>query len=328
MSTNLPPEYFQVEERYRAAKAPTDKIACIEEMLKIVPKHKGTDKLRAGLRKRLSKMKALSQSKKGAIKRESAFRIDKEGAGQVVVLGPANVGKSALVATLTNATPEVSDFPLTTWKPTPGMMPVENIQIQLIDTPPVNPDYMEPELLDLFRRPDYILLVVDLQTDPVQQLEDTAALLQEHRIVPSHLQDLYTEQPNLAVIPFLVLANKNDDEATDENYEIFCELLEDDWPSIPVSTITGRNLERLKQTLFERLKIIRVYSKAPGKDPDLTQPFVLKKGDTIADFAGKVHQDFVDKLKIARVWGNDVFDGQMVQRDHLLKDGDVVELNI
>jgi len=328
MSTNLPPEYFQVEERYRAAKAPVDKIALIEEMLKIVPKHKGTDKLRAGLRKRLSKMKALSQAKKGVSKRESAFRIDKEGAGQVVILGPANVGKSALVATLTNATPEVSDFPHTTWKPTPGMMPVENIQIQLIDTPPVNPDYMEPELLDLFRRPDYILLVVDLQTDPVQQLEDTAALLQEHRIVPSHLQDLYTEQPNLAVIPFLVLANKNDDEATDENYEIFCELLEDDWPSIPVSTITGRNLERLKQTLFERLKIIRVYSKAPGKDPDLTQPFVLKKGDTIADFAGKVHQDFVDKLKIARVWGNDVFDGQMVQRDHLLKDGDVVELNI
>jgi len=328
MSTNLPPEYFQVEERYRAAKAPVDKIALIEEMLKIVPKHKGTDKLRAGLRKRLSKMKALSQAKKGVSKRESAFRIDKEGAGQVVILGPANVGKSALVATLTNATPEVSDFPHTTWKPTPGMMPVENIQIQLIDTPPVNPDYMEPELLDLFRRPDYILLVVDLQTDPVQQLEDTAALLQEHRIVPSHLQDLYTEQPNLAVIPFLVLANKNDDEATDENYEIFCELLEDDWPSIPVSTITGRNLERLKQTLFERLKIIRVYSKAPGKDPDLTQPFVLKKGDTIADFAGKVHQDFVDKLKVARVWGNDVLDGQMVQRDHLLKDGDVVELNI
>jgi len=328
MSTNLPPEYFQVEERYRAAKAPTDKIACIEEMLKIVPKHKGTDKLRAGLRKRLSKMKALSQSKKGAIKRESAFRIDKEGAGQVVVLGPANVGKSALVATLTNATPEVSDFPLTTWKPTPGMMPVENIQIQLIDTPPVNPDYMEPELLDLFRRPDYILLVVDLQTDPVQQLEDTAALLQEHRIVPSHLQNLYTEQLNLDVIPFLVLANKNDDKATDENYEIFCELLEDDWPSIPISTITGRNLELLKQTLFERLEIIRVYSKAPGKDPDLTQPFVLKKGDSIADFAGKVHQDFVDKLKVARVWGNDVFDGQMVQRDHLLQDGDVVELQI
>lgn len=328
MSTNLPPEYFKIEERYRAVKAPADKIACIEEMLKIVPKHKGTDKLRAGLRKRLSKMKALSQSKKGVSKRESAFRIDKEGAGQVVILGPANVGKSALVATLTNATPEVSDFPLTTWKPTPGMMPVENIQIQLIDTPPVNPDYMEPELLDLFRRPDYILLVVDLQTDPVQQLEDTAALLQEHRIVPSHLQDRYIEQHNLTVIPFLVLANKNDDEATDENYEIFCELLEDDWPSLPVSTITGRNLERLKQTLFEQLKIIRVYSKAPGKDPDLTQPFVLKKGDTIADFASKVHQDFVDKLKVARVWGNDVFDGQMVQRDHLLQDGDVVELQI
>ncbi len=145
MSTNLPPEYFEAERRYRAAKTPAEKIACIEELIRIVPKHKGTDKLRAGLRKRLSKQKAISQTKKGTGKRESAFSIDKEGAGQVVLVGPVNVGKSALVATLTNATPEVAGFPHTTWKPTPGMMLMENIQFQLIDTPPLNRDYMEPE---------------------------------------------------------------------------------------------------------------------------------------------------------------------------------------
>jgi ribosome-interacting GTPase 1 len=132
----------------------------------------------------------------------------------------------------------------------------------------------------------------------------------------------------MVFIPFLVLANKNDDQNTDENFEIFSELIEDDWPLIPISTTTGRNLELFKQTLFERLEIIRVYSKAPGKEPDLTQPFVLKKGDTISDFAGKVHKDFVDKLKTARLWGDLVFDGQMVQRDHMLQDGDVVELQI
>lgn len=328
MPTNLPAEYYEVEKRYRAAKAPADKITCIEELLSIVPKHKGTDKLRAGLRKRLSKFKSISQSKKGGSKRESAFSIDKEGAGQVVIVGPPNVGKSALVATLTNAAPQVADFPHTTWKPLPGMMPVENIQVQLIDTPPVNRDYMEPELLDLIRRADYIILVVDLLTDPVHQLEDTVALLQEHRIVPGHMKDRYKDEPNMVGIPFLVLANKNDNEDTDENFEIFCELLEDDWPSLPVSTTTGRNLELLKQTLFDRLEIIRVYSKAPGKEPDLTQPFVLKKGNTIKDFAGKVHKDFVDQLKTARLWGNLVFDGQMVQRDHILQDGDVVELQI
>ncbi|MCK5196079.1 MAG: TGS domain-containing protein, partial [Desulfobulbaceae bacterium] len=328
MATNLPPEYFEADKRYRAAKTPGEKISCIEELLRIVPKHKGTDKLRAGLRKRLSKLKTTAQTKKGTGKRESAFRIDKEGAGQVVLVGPVNVGKSALVSALTNAKPEIADFPHTTWKPTPGMMPMENIQIQLVDTPPLNRDFMEPELLDLIRSSDYILLIVDLQTDPVHQLEDSVGILQEHRIMPDHLKELYSEQRGLIFIPFLVLTNKFDDDNFDENFEIFCELLENDWPSIPVSATTGRNLEQLKRMLFERLEIIRVYSKAPGKEPDFKEPFILKKGDTVEDFAGKVHQDFASKLKTARVWGTAVYDGQLVQRDHELSDSDIVELQI
>jgi ribosome-interacting GTPase 1 len=328
MPTNLPPEYFEAEKRYRSAKSPAEKIASLDELIGTIPKHKGTDKLRADLRRRLSKLKTAPQAKKGTSKRASAFLIDKEGAGQVAVVGPPNVGKSALVAALTNATPEVADFPFTTWNPTPGMMPFENTQIQLIDTPPLNRDFVEPDLLDLIRRSDLMLLVVDLQTDPVQQLEDTIALLQEHHIVPHHLKDRHTQQRGLTFIPLLVLANKNDDEHSDENFEIFRELIEEDWPSLPVSATTGRNLERLKQTVFERLEVMRVYSKAPGKEPDLTAPFILKKGNTINDFAGKVHQDFVEKLKVARIWGDGVYDGQPVGRDHVLHDGDVVELNI
>ena len=328
MPTNLPPEYFDAEKRYRAATSTAEKIACLQELLGTIPKHKGTDKLRADLRRRLSKLKAAPQARKGTSKRRSAFRIDKEGAGQVVVVvvGPANVGKSALVATLTNATPEVADSPYTTWKPTPGMMPMEDIQIQLVDTPPLDRGFMEPELLDLIRRSDLILLVVDLRADPFQQLEDTIVLLQEYRITPRHLKDCYPEQGGLTFIPLLVLANKNDDENTDEDFEIFRELLEGDWSLLPVSATTGRNLERLKQVVFERLEIVRVYSKAPGKEPDLSAPFVLKKGGTVAEFAGKVHRDFLEKLKAARVWGSAAYDGQMVRRDHVLHDGDVVEL--
>ena len=329
MPTNLPPEYFEVERRYRAAKSPAEKIACLHELLGTIPKHKGTDKLRADLRRRLSKLKTSPQARKSASRRESAFHIDKEGAGQVVVVGPTNVGKSALVATLTNTTPEVAASPYTTWKPTPGMMPMENIQIQLVDTPPLDRNFVEPELLNLIRRSDLILLVVDLQTDPVQQVEDTIALLQEHRIVPRRLKDRYTEERRLTFIPLLVLANKNDDESTDENFEIFRELLEDDWSLLPISAATGRNLERLKQVVFERLEIIRVYSKRPRREPELSAPFVLKKGSTVAEFAGKVHQDFFERLKAVRVWGSaTVYDGQMVRRDHVLHDGDVVELRI
>jgi len=283
MPTNLPPEYFEIDRRYRAARSVVEKISCLEELLSVIPKHKGTDKLRADLRRRLSKLKSASQSKKGVSKRVSPFHIDKEGVGQVVVVGAANVGKSALVAALTNATPEVADFPYTTWKPTPGMMMVENVQIQLIDTPPLDRNFVEPELPDLIRRSDLILLVVDLQTDPFQQLEDTIALLEENRIVPHRFQDRYIGQRRLTFIPLLVLVNKNDDESSDEDFEILGELLEEDWPLLPVSATTGRNLERLKQAVFEQLEIIRIYSKAPGREPSFDAPFVLKRGSTDLD---------------------------------------------
>jgi len=328
MPTNLPPEALEAEKQYRAAKTAAEKIATLEEFIGAIPKHKGTDKLRANLRQRLSKLKSSSQGRKGVSRQTSVFHIDKEGAGQAVVIGPANVGKSALVATLTNATPQVAPFPFTTWTPTPGMMPIENIQVQLIDTPPLNRDFVEPELVDLIRRSDLILLMVDLQADSERQLEESIAFLGQHRIAPRHLRDRYAQQRRLTFVPLLVLVNKYDDESYDEDFEICCELIEGDWPLLPISATTGRNLERLKQAVFERLEIIRVYSKPPGKEPNFSAPFVLPKGGVVAEFAAQVHQDFFDKLKTARIWGSGVYEGQMVSRDHLLYDGDVVELRL
>jgi len=328
MPANLTPEYLEAERRYREAKTQAEKLACLEDMLTVLPKHKGTDKLKADLRRKISKLKTAAQTKKAAGKRDSAFRIEKEGAGQVVLVGPPNVGKSALVVALTNASPEVADFPHTTWKPTPGMMPVTNIQIQLVDTPPLTREYVESELIDLIRRADVIAVVVDLNTDPVQQLEDTVKILEEYRIAPRSLQGRYPEQRGWTFRPFLVLANKCDDGTAEEHFEIFRELLEEEWPALPISAKNGRNLETLKEKVVGLLEIIRAYSKAPGKEPDLTAPFVLKRGSTVGDLAGKVHKDFQEKLKWAKVWGSGVYEGQMVNRDYVLHDGDVVELHI
>ena len=329
MPTNLPPEYYKVEEQYRAATSPSAKIRLLEEMISTVPKHKGTDKLRADLRRKLSKMKSATKTKKGVGRHESAYSIDREGAGQVVVVGPANSGKSALVAALTNADPEVAPFPFTTWKPTPGMMPIENIQVQLIDTPPLNRDYLEPEMLDLIRRADLVLLVVDLMADPIGQMEASVATLEEQLIGPAHREARYRDRSRWTTIPFLALVNKADDASAVEDYEIFCELLEEKWPCLPISVAAGRNLDRFKQEVFEQLELMRVYSQAPGQEPDHSSPFVMKKGGTVADFAGEVHQDFYEGLKAARVWGTSVaYEGQMVSRDHVLQDGDVVELRI
>jgi len=328
MPINLPPEALAAEKLYRAAQSTTERITCLEEFIAIIPKHKGTDRLRADLRRKLSKLKDASQTKKGVSRRESAFQIDREGAGQVALVGPANVGKSALVAALTNATPKVSAAPFTTWQPTPGMMEAENIQIQLIDTPPLDSDYIDPELMPLIRRADLILLVVDVQTNPIQQLENTIALLEEHHIAPLRLKERYAAEQRMTFVPLLVLANKTDDESTEEVFELFCELLEEEWPVLPVSATTGHNLDRFKKAVFERLEIVRVYTKAPGKKPDFTAPFVLKKGGTVEELAGKVHKDFLENLQAAMVWGSAAYDGQMVGRDHVLQDGDVVELRV
>lgn len=328
MPTNLPPEYYQVEERYKAAGSPEEQISLLEELISTIPKHKGTDHLRADLRRKLSKMKAAAQQRKGAVRQVSPFHIDKEGAGQVALVGMTNVGKSALIRALTNATPEVADYPYTTWTPTPGMMEVGYVQIQLIDTPPLSKDYVDPEFLNLIRRADLILLVINLQSDPLGQFEDALAILEENRILPEQRRTEFEDQRRLMFKPLLVVVTGADDESLDEEFAVLCELLGENCSLLPVSAVTDRNLDGLRWAVFQRLGIMRVYARPPGKEPDFTAPFVLKVGDTVKDFAGQVHKDFLEKLQSARIWGEGVFDGQMVGRDHILHDGDVVELRI
>jgi ribosome-interacting GTPase 1 len=328
MPTNLPPDYFEVEKRFRAAASVSEKIALLEEMMSLVPKHKGTDHLRADLRRKLSRLKTSPQGKKGAGRRAVSFYVHKEGAGQVAVIGPTNVGKSALVAALTHAEPEVSSVPYTTWQPLPGMMLCENIQVQLVDTPPIDRSFIEPELLNLIRRVDLVFLVVDLQFDPLDQFEEAIDLLIENRIVPLNLADRYPHEGRTAILPFVIVANKDDDFTIDENFHIFCDLLEQAWLIVPVSAITGRGLDRLRQLTLEQLNVIRVYTRAPGREPDLTRPFVLKSGDTVETLAGRIHKDFINNLKTVRIWGKSVYDGQLVQKDYVLQDGDIVELHL
>lgn len=328
MPANLPPAYFEAEKRYRDAKTPAEGIAALEEMLAIMPKHKGTDKLKADLRRRISKLKTKQQQRKKLGKRDRSYAVEREGVGQVVLMGSPNVGKSALVGALTNADPPVADFPHSTWKPTPGMMHFENVQIQLIDMPPISKEHTEPWLLDVARRADLILIVVDVQTDPMQQLEETVSFLKDNKIAPLGMEHTGELTDRWIFVPFLIVANKSDDQSAEENFEIFKSLAEENLSLIPVSAKTGRNFDLLKQTLFASLEIIRVYTKVPGKEPDLGAPFVLKRGSTVEDLASKIHKDFTEKLKYAKVWGENVYDGQMVQRDHVLQDGDIVELHV
>ncbi len=269
MPTNLPPDYFAAEEKFRAARSVEEKIAYLEEMISIVPKHKGTDHLRADLRRRMSQLKSGESGAKGKGSHQgSPFHIDREGAGQIVLVGMPNVGKSALVKRLTHATPEVAPQPYTTWVPTPGMMPIENIQVQLIDTPPLNPDYIQPEMIDLIRRADLMLIVVDLQGFPLEQLDESTTILADQRIVPACLRDGITGdgQPpqsdlDLAFVPALVAVNKTDADEQDEDYEVLQELIGDTWPMVPISA----------DNRAPRGSVQTCDIPAPGHHPDLRQ---------------------------------------------------------
>ena len=318
MPTNLPPEYFSAEERYKQASTNQEKIDRLEELIGTIPKHKGTDKLRADLRRRLSRLKETAEKGKKTGKHESTFHIEKEGSGRVILVGMPNVGKSSLVAALTHAKPTISEAPFSSWTPTPGMMEWEHVQIQLIDTPPLNRDHMESEQFDLIRSADLLLLLVDLQADAMQQLEDARDILLEHQIPIRCQQNVDQISASQPYIPVLVAINKCDDGSFAEDLQLFQELSQCDWPTVAMSGSSGYQLEELQQNIFNDLNIIRVYSKPPGKPPDHNAPFVLKRGSTIEELAAKVHKDILYNLKSARVWGTGVYDGQQVGRDHVL----------
>ena len=177
MPANLPPQYHEAEKKYRMAKTSSEKILALTEMLAIMPKHKGTDKLRADLRSRIAK---LSQEEEKRAKISHRYLVRKEGAGQVMLVGLPNVGKSLVFSSLCGVFSKVSNYPFTTTSPLPGMMRFEDIQIQLVDMPPINADH--PWLSDVLHSPDLLLVVVDLSFDPLSQLEEVEQKLQKLRV--------------------------------------------------------------------------------------------------------------------------------------------------
>jgi len=314
MPANLPPQYFEVEKKFRLAKNAADKITALEEMLAIMPKHKGTDHLRADLRRKIARLTQVSE-KKAATQRASML-IDKEGAAQVVVIGLPNAGKSQLVTSVTNASPTVAEYPFTTHVATPGMMEFENIQIQLIDTPPLTEQSVVWWLPHMIRRADALLLVVDLSNAPLAQVEAIFTELEGRKI---EIGD---------TVKALIVGNKLDLPNASESYLTLDNKYQGQLPVIAVSAREGIGLEELKRKIYQLLDIIRVYTKVPGRKPDFTDPIILGRGSTLEDAAASVHKDFAAKLKYARIWGSGKHDGIMAKRDHILQDGDIIELHL
>lgn len=328
MPANLTPDYLAAEARFRAAETTEEKIAALEEMYATIPKHKGTEKLQADIKSRLSKLR---QKEKQAArhKRHDDFHVVKQGAGQIVLVGPPNSGKSSILSRLTSAQPEIADYPFTTRRPLPGMMEFEDIMIQLVDAPPIVPGSEERSIIGLARHADAIALVLDTSDDAVlDQLEDTKEEMAKSRITLAR-ERVELDQPASGAVtcPTLVVANKIDLPNAAGNAEVLREFYGGEFAIQPVSARTGEGLEQLRRALFDVLGIIRVYTKVPGKPPDMDKPFTLRRGSTLIEFAAAIHKDFVRSLRMAKAWGKNTLDGAQIGRDHVLEDGYVVELH-
>jgi ribosome-interacting GTPase 1 len=324
MPANLTPEYKRAEERLRTARTPDEKVDALEEMLRVIPKHKGTDHMQADLKSRIAKLR--KESGKKASKGGFSYIIPREGAGQIALAGPPNAGKSALVRALTHAEPEVGEYPFTTREPMPGMMAFEDIAFQLIDLPPLSEQHAESWVFDLVRHADLVWLVIDGERE-LEGYDEAMRVLGARNIgvypaggKPSSPRAT-VEKPGLLVVTGL------DKPGVRDSLPALRELLDRPWRLVSVACPTGEGLDEARRATFEALDLVRVYTKQPGKPPDLRKPFTLPRGATIADLASRIHNELVGGMTHARVWGAGVFDGQSVDKHHVLADRDIVEIH-
>lgn len=323
MPANLTPQYHEAEQEYRQAKTYSEKVEALKKMLAIMPKHKGTEKLQADLKTKISKLNKISQKKSPKKESDSLSHIDKEGAGQAILIGKPNVGKSQIISGLTNAVSPVTPYPFATRKPIAGMMQFEDIKIQLIDTPSITKTFTERFLFPLIREADTVLLIVDLsQEDVLEQVEEITDILKAESI---SLKNGNADE--LLCKKCMLIGNKNDSPLSATRLNVLKELYENDFTHILSISALKENWANLKQEVFDKLEVIRVYTKHPGKPFEKGDPFIMRKGANVQEVAIAVHKDF-ENLKFARLWDEENYSGQRVERSYVLKDKDILELHM
>jgi ribosome-interacting GTPase 1 len=337
MAANLSPEYKKAEQAFRMAREPRERLECLKEMLRTIPRHKGTEHLQADIKSRIRELTdEIGGAHAGTAHRHCGHAVRHEGAAQICLTGPPNSGKSSLHAALTGSKAEVAPFPRTTQEALPGMLPLEDIAFQLVDLPPISPGRMAPWMAGLLQMTDAVWLVVDL-ADPecTEHVVAICAELAQHKI---SLTDRWPGlnggraaegllDPLGVRLPTLLVANKCDLDPDPDEVKVLEELAGVRFPAIAVSAKSGDGLGRLAPFMFSGLRIVRVYTKPPGHLPDRTRPFIVRQGNTVSDVARLVHHDVARSLKFARLWGSGAFDGQQVGPDHTVADGDIVELH-
>jgi len=333
MPTNVPPQYREAEERFRQAKTLQEKIATLQEMLAIMPKHKGTDHLKAQLRARLSRLMAelegTSRGQRGG--RTEPFSLPKEGGGRATLVGPTNVGKSLLLVRATGAQARVGAYSLSTQEPATGMFLCRNVQVQMVDTPPISNPGTQSRLYGLLRNSDVFVVVVDLGLDPVAQAQEVFGVLEQWGFRLLGREDERGQENQYMAKPAILVGNKADIPDTLDNLQELITTFGSRYPVVMASAEERVGLEELGEEIFRALKVIRVYTKSPREKLEVFErddPLVLPEGSTVAEAAELVHKDLGHGLRYAVLWGQSgKFDGQRVGRGHQLADEDIIELH-
>lgn len=325
MPANLTPQYKSAEARYKSAQSIQEKIDALEEMYRTIPKHKGTEKMCADIKQRLSKARQQMEQANRSGKKGVSFHVAREGAAQVTLAGIPNSGKSSIINGFTKANALVADYPFSTQRPLPGMFQWENVQFQLIDLPALSPEFYEPYIPGLIRVSDMVLMVTGL--DDVEGFESVRSILADNKI---ELVSFFSESDyhsRIVRIPAIVIATKTDHPDAEVNLELLKEIS----GGLEVLTIDSHNPadgHRLGRTIFTHLELVRVYTKAPGKEANMNMPVVIRQGSTLLDVTAEIHKDFAEEMKFARVWGSGKFDGQKIQRDYVVEEGDIFEFKV
>ena len=321
MVVNLPPQYHEKEKELKEVKTPEEKIAVLEEMLAIMPKHKSSEKLQALIKSKISKYKKMMEKSPSTAKKSIVPQIPKEGDAQVVICGPTNSGKSTLLTSLTKAKPEIADYPFTTTVPIPGMLQYQDIKIQMIELPSLSLDFTDNWVGDFIRKSNLILFLFDLSSDDlIEEIEDAIGVLEKFKVKKEgEFQFFYK---------ILWVGNKIDVPSHKEIKDVFIELYKDKIPYFfEISAKEKINIEKLPEIIFNHLEIIRVYTKIPGKPPDIENPYTVKKGSQLVHLAEIIHKDIVKNFKYARLWRGQTEKPIVIGRDYILEDKDIVEIH-
>ena len=331
MPANLPPQYYELDREFKKESDPREKLRMAKELLAMMPKHKGTDKLQAEMKAKIS---TLNKDIQGGGKKHGARRVDdhthieKEGAAQIILIGAPNSGKSSIVDTLTHAKPLIGDYPYTTREPLAGMTLFETVQYELIDTPPISEEYFESYLPNLVRQADLVCIVADICVPGFGEgLKMVFNRLEEKRIILTAEIPEEVEDQRFAYKKTFIAAHKCLDEGAEKGIEEIKNLYPD-FKVVPTSILDDDSMKKYMAAIFELLGIIRIYTKRVGHDPDFADPIILPIDGTVEDAARTLHKDFARDLQFAKLWGDGKFEGQRVKNSFVLSDKDIIEFHI